>query len=92
MFRLLKLVPLLVGALAYDTSLHTTSQLDPSVPIYLGEVFWPPSMTLMAWLPSEVQEPLEVGVKDLTNFKKRAYDYNPDLDVTPHLLTQFCLS
>jgi hypothetical protein len=27
--------------------------LEPSHPIYLGEVFWPPTMTLIAWLPSE---------------------------------------
>jgi hypothetical protein len=29
------------------------TKLDPTQPIYLGEVFWPPSMTLIAWLPSK---------------------------------------
>jgi hypothetical protein len=34
-------------------------QLDPSVPIYLGEVFWPPSMTFIAWLPTTMKHPLD---------------------------------
>jgi hypothetical protein len=29
------------------------TKLDPTQPIYLGEVFWPPSMTLLAWTPGE---------------------------------------
>ena len=37
----------------------TQPRLDPSVPIYLGEIFWPPSMTLIAWLPTSIQNPLE---------------------------------
>lgn len=37
----------------------TTTILDPSQPIYLGEVFWPPTMTFIAWLPSDDEGPLD---------------------------------
>jgi len=33
--------------------------LDTNRPIYLGEVFWPPTMTFVAWLPSEEGRLLE---------------------------------
>lgn len=45
-------------------------------------------MTFIAWLPSEVKEPLEVGVKDLTTHKPKKYSYDPALDVIMHLLSQ----
>ncbi|CZR59175.1 uncharacterized protein PAC_09067 [Phialocephala subalpina] len=35
------------------------SLIDPDKPIYLGDVFWPPSMTFIAWLPSEQHDPTE---------------------------------
>jgi len=38
-------------------------ELDPNVPFYVGDVFWPPVLTAIVWLPSEVQKELEVGVK-----------------------------
>jgi hypothetical protein len=88
MFSLLALLSLLGIALSYDTSLHTTPHHDPSIPIYLGDIFWPPSMTLIAWLPSEIQKPLEVGVKGLTNYNAKRVPYTPALDVTPHLIAQ----
>ncbi|PMD29167.1 hypothetical protein L207DRAFT_521146 [Hyaloscypha variabilis F] len=31
----------------------TATSFDPTRPIYLGDVFWPPTMTFIAWLPSE---------------------------------------
>ena len=83
MLSLLALLPLLGTALSYDPSLNTSPQLDPTVPIYLGDVFWPPSMTFIAWLPSEVQKPLEVGVTGLTNYNKKQVPYTPSLDVNP---------
>ena len=49
---LFSLLPLVLSQ--GDTSLHTTiPTIDPKLPIYLGDVFWPPSMTFIAWLPSE---------------------------------------
>jgi hypothetical protein len=44
---------LLLSALLPLALTSTTQLLDPSQPIYLGEVFWPPTMTFIAWLPSE---------------------------------------
>jgi hypothetical protein len=38
-------------------------KLDPSIPIYLGEVFWPPSMTFIAWLPTSMKNPLDWCMK-----------------------------
>ncbi|TVY16292.1 hypothetical protein LARI1_G007138 [Lachnellula arida] len=37
----------------------TTTPLNPHTPIYLGDVFWPPTMSLIAWLPSEQVTPTE---------------------------------
>jgi hypothetical protein len=55
----LALPTLLSLVLAADTGLSISHQLDPSVPIYLGEVFWPPSMTFIAWLPTSMKHPLD---------------------------------
>jgi hypothetical protein len=35
------------------------SIIDPDKPIYLGDVFWPPTMNFIAWLPSEQHDPTE---------------------------------
>lgn len=51
MKSLLLLSGLLPLALAATTPKNKL--LDPNRPIYLGEVFWPPTMTFIAWLPSE---------------------------------------
>lgn len=44
-------------------------ELDPNTPIYLGDVFWPPTMSFMAWLPSEVQQELEVRIERPPNIQ-----------------------
>jgi hypothetical protein len=80
MLSLLALLPLL-GTAFSNTAIDTRPQLDPSVPIYVGDVFWPPSMTFIAWLPSEVQKPLEVSVKGLTEYNENQIPYQPHLDV-----------
>jgi hypothetical protein len=57
---LLFLILSLITFASANTDLHTTSpKLDPAVPIYLGHVFWPPTMTFIAWLPSEDNTLLE---------------------------------
>jgi hypothetical protein len=37
----------------------TPTTLDPTRPIYLGDVFFPPTMTFIAWLPSEQGGPTD---------------------------------
>jgi hypothetical protein len=37
--------------------------LDPSIPIYIGEIFWPPSMIFIAWLPTSILNPLDWCMK-----------------------------
>ena len=81
MLSLLVLLPLLTTILADNNALSTQPQLDPTIPIYLGDVFWPPSMTFIAWLPSEAEKPLEVRVKGLTNYKMHQPKYSTALDV-----------
>lgn len=50
---LLVIFPFLPLAFTASNVNTTTPSLDPNVPIYLGDVFWPPTMTIIAWLPSE---------------------------------------
>ncbi|KAH8597035.1 hypothetical protein B0O99DRAFT_685505 [Bisporella sp. PMI_857] len=52
MRSLFLLLPLLGRALGTDAA----KQLDAKVPIYLGDAFWPPTMTFLAWLPEENTE------------------------------------
>jgi len=69
MKRINVLLPLLGAILGADGK--RPEGLDPKVPIYLGEVFWPPSMTFIAWLPSEPKEtPQKVHIPGLTKDEK----------------------
>ena len=62
-------LPLLGFLLGVDGK--SSEGLDPKVPIYLGDVFWPPSMTFIAWLPSEPKEaPPKVHIPGLTKEKE----------------------
>jgi hypothetical protein len=53
MKSLLALLPLLALAMGRSDLSATDEILEPGSHIYLGEVFWPPSMTFIAWLPSQ---------------------------------------
>lgn len=50
--HILSILPLLPLALASTTP-------KPRSPIYLGEVFWPPTMTFLAWQPTTLNLPLD---------------------------------
>ena len=50
LLALLSFIPLTFGA--SDLSAEN-EPLDPDGPIYLGDVFWPPTMTFIAWMPSQ---------------------------------------
>jgi hypothetical protein len=50
---------LALPALLFYVLASVPPKLDPSIPIYLGEVFWPPSMTFIAWLPTTMKNPLD---------------------------------
>jgi hypothetical protein len=54
----------------------TMPHLDPSVPIYLGEIFWPPSMTFIAWLPTSIQNPLEYCWKATEAYEGKLFSLN----------------
>ena len=68
LLALLSLIPLTFGA--SDLS-ATNEPLDPDWPIYLGDVFWPPTMTFIAWMPSQDNFPNEWCYKatDASNSK-----------------------
>ena len=82
------LLPLLKVILGVEC--RSSEGLDPKVPIYLGDVFWPPTMTFLAWLPSEPQEPApKVHIPGLTkedNCKEKGSSEDPLLDVSIVLL------
>jgi len=84
----LVLLPLLGAILGVESK--SLEGLDPKVPIYLGNVFWPPSMTFIAWLPSEPKEPPpKVHIPGLTkedNGKDKAEKRDPMLDVNTILV------
>jgi hypothetical protein len=52
-FKMRSLHLFLLTLLPLAFSEPTPATLDPTRPIYLGDVFWPPTMTFIAWLPSE---------------------------------------
>ncbi|TVY82901.1 hypothetical protein LSUE1_G006284 [Lachnellula suecica] len=43
----------------YVAPSRTLIPFNPRDPIYLGDVFWPPTMTFIAWLPTEQNTPTE---------------------------------
>jgi hypothetical protein len=61
MKSLLLLSSLLSFALATDyvAPARKVVPFNPREPIYLGDVFWPPTMTFIAWLPTEQNTPTE---------------------------------
>lgn len=67
MFSLLAVLPLLSLALAEPP----TTKLDLDAPIYLGNVFWPPTMTFIAWQSLDPRNPLDwcTDATDATNHR-----------------------
>ena len=53
------LLPLVLAAESQLKAHRPPPALDPLVPIHLGELFWPPSKTIIAWLPTAMQSPLD---------------------------------
>jgi hypothetical protein len=53
MKSLFALLPILPLTFAATNQVTTALTLDPDVPIYLGHVFLAPTMTFIAWIPSE---------------------------------------
>jgi len=53
MLSIFVFLPILGTALALESASTHSLGLDPNVPIYLGDIFYPPTMNFMAWLPSD---------------------------------------
>lgn len=53
MKSLLPLVSLIPLSLGISDLSASEEPMDPSGRIYLGDVFWPPTMTFIAWLPTQ---------------------------------------
>ncbi|KIN06270.1 hypothetical protein OIDMADRAFT_141874 [Oidiodendron maius Zn] len=70
------------------------AKLDPDVPIYLGDVFWPPTMTFIAWLPSQSNYLNEWCYKatDVSNSKLFTLGGVNDLQIHDYFATQAYLT
>ncbi|KAG0648327.1 hypothetical protein D0Z07_5534 [Hyphodiscus hymeniophilus] len=47
----------------FSLTLASKPYLDPSIPIYLGEIFRPPTLTIIAWLPTTIINDLDWCMK-----------------------------
>lgn len=70
------LLSLVLAGDGQRNAFRTPPTLDPLVPIHLGEIFWPPSMTFIAWLPTSISNALDFCSKATEASHQKLFSLN----------------